>query len=199
MSTTPKKRRINDSSTVGLDVISRLLNKFLLNGFADFHGKKQEIMTTRGIQYLKQSGVAHQIVKYDHKEKGAKFAAEAAGFPLAQTIKTLVAVMDAATFILVLMPGNSELSMKKIAKVCGAKRAAMADETSASRLTGYLVGGISPFGTKKRLPVIMEAALQNYPEVMINAGQRGTMVKLAPADIIRTLDATLAALCKPIK
>jgi Cys-tRNA(Pro)/Cys-tRNA(Cys) deacylase len=84
--------------------------------------------------------------------------------------------------------------MKKIAKACGAKRAAMADQASAARVTGYLVGGISPFGTKKRLPVVMEAALQNYREVMINAGQRGTMVKLAPADIVRSLNAKVAKL-----
>lgn len=149
-------------------------------------------MTTRGIQFLKQKHIAHELVKYEHHEKGARFAAEAAGFPLSQTVKTLVVSLDANRFTLVLMPGDSELSMKKIAKACGAKRAAMADQGSAARVTGYLVGGISPFGTKKRLPVVMEAALQNYQKVMINAGRRGTMVKLAPDDIIRTLDAMVA-------
>ncbi len=149
-------------------------------------------MTTRGIQFLKQKRIAHEVIKYDHQEKGARFAAQAAGFPLSQTIKTLVVSLDANQYTLVLMPGDSELSMKKIAKTCGAKRAAMADQASATRVTGYLVGGISPFGTKKRLPVIMESALQHYREVMINAGQRGTMVKLAPVDIIRALNATVA-------
>jgi Cys-tRNA(Pro)/Cys-tRNA(Cys) deacylase len=151
-------------------------------------------MTTRGIQFLKQKRVAHEVIKYDHQEKGARFAAQAAGFPLSQTIKTLVVSLDSNRFALILMPGDSELSMKKVAKACGVKRAAMADQASASRVTGYLVGGISPFGTKKRLPVIMEAALQHFQKVMINAGQRGTMVKLAPADIIRSLDATVADL-----
>ena len=149
-------------------------------------------MTTRGIQFLKQKRIAHEVIKYDHQEKGARFAAQAAGFPLSQTIKTLVVSLDANQYTLVLMPGDCELSMKKIAKTCGAKRAAMADQASAARVTGYLVGGISPFGTKKSLPVVMESALQNYREVMINGGQRGTMVKLAPADIIRTLNATVA-------
>ena len=151
-------------------------------------------MTTRGIQFLKQKRIAHEVIKYEHHEKGARFAAQAAGFPLAQTIKTLVVSLDANRFTLVLMPGDSELSMKKIAKACNAKRAAMADQASAARVTGYLVGGISPFGTKKRLPVILEAALQNYQEVMINAGQRGTMVKLAPSDIVRALNAKVAEL-----
>ncbi len=153
-------------------------------------------MTTRGIQFLKQKRITHEVIKYDHQEKGARFAAQAAGFPLSQTIKTLVVSLDANRFTLVLMPGDSELSMKKIAKACGAKRAAMADQASAARMTGYLVGGISPFGTKRRLPVVMEAALQNYQEVMINAGQRGTMVKLAPADIIRILNATVATVAQ---
>jgi Cys-tRNA(Pro)/Cys-tRNA(Cys) deacylase len=151
-------------------------------------------MTTRGIQFLKQKRISHEVIKYEHQAKGARFAAQAAGFPLAQTVKTLVVSLDAKRFSLVLMPGDSELSMKKVAKACGAKRAAMADQASAARVTGYLVGGISPFGTKNRLPVVMEAALQNYQEVMINAGQRGTMVKLAPADIVRTLDAEVAEL-----
>ena len=151
-------------------------------------------MTTRGIQFLKQKAIAHEVIQYDHQEKGARFAARAVGFALPQTIKTLVVALDGHQFVQVLMPGDRELSMKKVAKVCGAKRAAMADTATAERLTGYLAGGISPFGAKKRLPVIMEAALQNYQEVIVNAGQRGTMVKLATEDIIHTLNATVAEL-----
>ena len=151
-------------------------------------------MTTRGIQFLKQNRIAHEVIQYEHREKGARFAARAADFPLSQTVKTLVISLDTSRFALVLMPGNSELSMKKTAAACGAKRAAMADRASAARVTGYVVGGISPFGTRKRLPVLMEAALLDYPEVMINAGRRGTMVKPAPADIVRTLHATVARL-----
>ena len=151
-------------------------------------------MATRGIQFLKQKAIAHKVIKYDHREKGAQFAARAVGFALCQTIKTLVVALDGNQFVEVLMPGDRELSMKKVAKVCGAKRAAMADTETAERLTGYLAGGISPFGTKKRLPVIMEAALKNYRQVMVNGGQRGTMVKLTPTDIIRTLNAVVADL-----
>jgi Cys-tRNA(Pro)/Cys-tRNA(Cys) deacylase len=151
-------------------------------------------MTTRGIQFLKQQQIAHEVITYEHREKGARFAARATGFPLSQTVKTLVVSLDTNRYALVLMPGESELSLKKTAAAGGAKRAAMADRASAARVTGYVVGGISPFGTKKRLPVLMEAALLNYPEVMINAGRRGIMVKLAPADIVRTLDAAVAGL-----
>jgi Cys-tRNA(Pro)/Cys-tRNA(Cys) deacylase len=94
--------------------------------------------------------------------------------------------------VLVVMPGDRQVCMKKVAAACSAKRAAMADTATAERLTGYLVGGISPFGVKKGLPVVMDAAAALYDQVMINAGRRGIMVKLAPSDIVRTLGALVA-------
>jgi Cys-tRNA(Pro)/Cys-tRNA(Cys) deacylase len=151
-------------------------------------------MTTRGIQYLKKHGFPHEVVTYDHQEKGAEFAARAANFPLPQTIKTLVVSLDTHRYALVLMPGDRQLSMKKVAKACGAKRAAMADTATAQRLTGYTVGGISPFGTTKRLDVVMDHSLPSFSQVMINAGQRGIMVKLNPGDIMKGLGAVTADL-----
>lgn len=151
-------------------------------------------MATRGIQFLKKHHVAHQVVTYDHGEKGAEFAAKAVDFPLSQTIKTLVVALDTNRHTLVLMPGDRQLSMKKVARACKAKRAAMTDTATAQRLTGYLVGGISPFGTQKRLAAIMDASLSSHREVMINAGQRGVMVKISPDDIIKTVNADLAEL-----
>lgn len=149
-------------------------------------------MSTRALNFLKQKRVPHEVVKYVHQEKGAEFAARAVGFPLSRTIKTLVVELDGRDFVLALMPGDCQLSLKKIAAACGAKRAAMAEIADAERLTGYLVGGISPFATQKPLKVVMEAALKAHPEVMINAGQRGTMIKMKPADIIDTLKARVA-------
>lgn len=151
-------------------------------------------MSTRAIQFLRQKGIACEVVTYDYREKGAQFAARTMGFPLPQTIKTLVICLDAKTYVLVLMPGDRDVSMKKVARAYGVKRAEMADAASASRLTGYQVGGISPFGTRKRLPVMMEDGLQHYPQVMINAGRRGIMVKLDPADIVLALEPTVADL-----
>jgi Cys-tRNA(Pro)/Cys-tRNA(Cys) deacylase len=153
-------------------------------------------MATRGIRFLQSRKIRHAVVKYEHEIKGAEFAARAVGFPLERTIKTLVVALDDARFVLALMPGDRQLSMKKVAASCQAKRAAMADAATAQRLTGYLVGGISPFGTQKPLPVIMEQTLQSHPEVLINAGQRGLMVKLTPADIIHALDARVADLAQ---
>ena len=143
-------------------------------------------MSTRAIQFLKQKKIAFEVVKYDHGEKGAEFAARASGYPLERTVKTLVVDLGEKQYALVLMPDDKQLSMKRLAKILGVKRAAMADTGTAERLTGYLVGGISPFGTRQKLPVVMEKSILKFEEILINAGQRGTMLKIAP-EIIRTV------------
>ena len=149
-------------------------------------------MPTRAIQFLKQKKIPFEIVKYDHEEKGAEYAAGATGFPLEVTVKTLVVDLGEKKYTLVLMPGDRQLSMKRLAKVCGVKRAAMGDTRIAERITGYLVGGISPFGTKQKLPVVMEAYILTLDKILINAGQRGTMLIMAPADIRTTLTCKVA-------
>ena len=154
-------------------------------------------MSTRAIQFLKQKKVPFEIIKYDHEEKGAEFAADATGFPLAATVKTLVVDLEEKKYALVLMPGDRQLSMKRLAKACGVKRAAMADTRTAERLSGYLVGGISPFGTQQKLPVVMEADILIFDKILINAGQRGTMLKMAPVDIRKALAAKVAVVAQP--
>ena len=135
---------------------------------------------------MEQKKAPFEIVKYEHEEKGAEFAARASGYPLERTVKTLVVDLGDGQYRLVLMPGNSQLSMKRLAKFCGVKRAAMADTRTAERITGYLVGGISPLGTKLKLKVLMEKSILRFEEILINAGQRGIMLKIAP-EIIREL------------
>jgi Cys-tRNA(Pro)/Cys-tRNA(Cys) deacylase len=151
-------------------------------------------MSTRAIQFLKQKKIPFELIKYNHEEKGAEFAATATGYPLAATVKTLVVDLGGKKYALVLMPGDRQLSMKRLAKACGVKRAAMADTRTAERLTGYQVGGISPFGTKQKLPVVMEADILTFDKIMINAGQRGTLVKMSPSDMRKALAAKVAVL-----
>ncbi|MEJ2038583.1 MAG: YbaK/EbsC family protein [Desulfosarcinaceae bacterium] len=153
-------------------------------------------MSTRALAFLKQKRIAHETVKYEHEEKGAEFAARAVGFPLDRTIKTLVVALDNIAYVLGLMPGDRQLSLKKIAAACGAKKAAMADRTTAERLTGYLLGGISPFGIRQQLPAVMDSGLQAHDSVMINGGRRGLMVKMAPGDIVDVLNARIAAIAQ---
>ena len=145
-------------------------------------------MSTRAIEFLKKKDLTFEVVKYDHKEKGAAFASESIDFPLERTIKTVVVDLGNSKYTLVLMPGDKNLDLKRLAKLLSSKKAAMADSTTAERLTGYLVGGISPFGVKKKLPVVMEQTLLDYKSVVINAGQRGILVKMAPKDISKAVN-----------
>jgi Cys-tRNA(Pro)/Cys-tRNA(Cys) deacylase len=153
-------------------------------------------MSTRAIRYLKRKDVSFELVKYEHEEKGAEFAARATGFPLDRTVKTLVVDLGGRNYCLALLPGDRQLDLKQLAQVFAAKRAAMAATATAERLTGYLVGGISPFGTKQVLPAVMEKRIRKYAEVLINAGQRGVMLKMAPEDIVKALGCRLESISK---
>lgn len=153
-------------------------------------------MSTRAIHYLNRKKVSFEVVKYEHEEKGAEFAACATGFPLDRTVKTLVIDLGGRNYCLALVPGDRQLDLKQLALEFAVKRAAMADAGTAQRLTGYLVGGISPFGTKLVLPVAMEQRIREYRKVLINAGQRGVMLKMAPEDIVRTLGCRVAHIAR---
>ena len=144
-------------------------------------------MSTRAIAYLKKSNIPYQVVKYDHQEKGAEFAAKATGNPIEITVKTLVVEIDSKSYCLVLLPGHRVLNLKKLASFLRCKRTAMVDTKTAERLTGYLVGGISPFGTRQRLKTIMESSILDNPDILINAGQRGVMLKMDPRDVVAAL------------
>ncbi len=144
--------------------------------------------TTRATTFLDRKKISYEVIQYEHEEKGAAFASKATGIPLSQTIKTLVADVGDRRYALALMPGDRQLSPKLLAKALGVKRADMANPADAERVTGYMTGGISPFGTTRPLPVVMEACLLEYEAVVINAGQRGVMLKMSPQDIVRALD-----------
>jgi Cys-tRNA(Pro)/Cys-tRNA(Cys) deacylase len=154
-------------------------------------------MSTRAIQFLKQNKIPFEVISYDHAQKGAKFAAKATGYPLEATVKTLVVDLGQNLHTLVLMPGNKQLSMKRLAKVCGVKRAAMVDIPTAERLTGYLVGGISPFGIKKKIPVVMDDGVLKFDRILINAGQRGAMLIMDPTNIREILACKVAKVADP--
>jgi Cys-tRNA(Pro)/Cys-tRNA(Cys) deacylase len=153
-------------------------------------------VSTRAISYLQEKKIPYEIVKYEHEEKGAEFAAKATGYPLARTVKTLVVELDRKSYCLALLPGHRELDLKKLAALCGAKRSAMVDIKTAERLTGYLVGGISPFGTQQRLETFMEESILANEKILINAGQRGVMLKMAPGDIVAALGCKVMSIAR---
>ena len=149
-------------------------------------------MKTRGISFLEKSKVKFTVHEYDHEIKGAEFAGESTGIELERMIKTLVACDDRGkTFYFILMPGHVSSDMKKIAKVTGNKRMRMAKVEEAEKLTGYLVGGISPFGSTKKLKVFADESLEQFKKVGINGGGRGVIVQLDFSEICRLLNVTV--------
>ncbi len=153
-------------------------------------------MSTRAMKFLRQKRISFEVTEYDHEQKGAVFASQAVGFPLERTVKTLVADLGNNKYTIALMPGDKQLDIKCLAKASSVKRAAMADTAAAERLTGYLVGGISPFGTKQRLPVVMDESLMEFDKVAINAGQRGVLLIMAPEDIKKSLNCNVSPIAQ---
>jgi Cys-tRNA(Pro)/Cys-tRNA(Cys) deacylase len=149
---------------------------------------------TRAIQFLKKHNVSFEILEYGHLEKGALFASQAIGMPLEQTVKTLVVEIGEKGYITLLMPGTKKVAFKKLAQSYGEKRAAMVDSETAERLTGYVIGGISPFAMKQSMSVVIDAGLLEFDQVAINGGKRGVMLVISPRDILKATDAKLCEL-----
>ncbi len=121
-------------------------------------------------------------------------AAEALGIEPQRLLKTLMA-RAGDKVVCVLVPSDREVNLKKLAAAAGAKSAAMLGAAEAERITGYHVGGISPFGQKKRVPVFIEKAALAFERLVLNGGRRGLQVELAPDDLMRVLNATAAEIC----
>jgi len=145
--------------------------------------------TTNALRVLKQRKIPHEAREYDHKVKGAEYAAEALGWPVESMAKTLVVALADGSHCLCVLPGNTELSLKNLARLAGVKSARMTAPEEAEKLTGYLVGGISPFGTRKAMPVWVHAPLRAFDTIGVNCGRRGLIVFLSPADLVQALGA----------
>ena len=146
---------------------------------------------------LEKAGVAFALHEYEydpHAERIGMQAAEALGIEPARLLKTLMA-RAGDNVVCVLAPSDREVNLKKLAAAAKAKSAAMLGAAEAERITGYHVGGISPFGQKKRVPVFIEQSALAFPRIVMNGGRRGLQVELAPADAVRVLGATAAEIC----
>jgi Cys-tRNA(Pro)/Cys-tRNA(Cys) deacylase len=148
---------------------------------------------TRGTSALERLGVAYDTHPYEHRVKGAAFAAEALGIDPARLAKTLVVAVDGDP-VFVLVPGDRELSLKALARLAGGRSAALVEPAVAERLTGYRVGGISPFGARRALAVYAERDYLEHPRVALNGGARGLIVELDRDDLVRVLDPTIGEL-----
>lgn len=143
---------------------------------------------------LQKAKVAFDLHEYEYDPNAERIgmqAAEALGIEPARLLKTLMAKAGDEV-VCVLAPSDREVNLKKLASAAGAKHAAMMGAADAERITGYHVGGISPFGQKKRVRVFVEQTALSFPRVVCNGGRRGLQVELAPADLVRVLDAKAA-------
>jgi Cys-tRNA(Pro)/Cys-tRNA(Cys) deacylase len=146
---------------------------------------------------VQKAGVAFTLHEYDYDAKADSIglqAAAALGVDPARLLKTLM-TRAGASVACVLVPSDRELSLKKLAAALGAKEAAMLAPAEAERVSGYRVGGISPFGQKKRARSLVDRSALGHASVLFNGGRRGLQIEMAPADLVRSLDATIADLC----
>jgi Cys-tRNA(Pro)/Cys-tRNA(Cys) deacylase len=151
---------------------------------------------TRATEMLEKAGLPFSVHSYDYDPDADRIglqAAEALGQPPERVLKTLMALVDNRP-VCVIVPSDHEVSMKKLAAAFGGKSAQMMKPADAERLTGYKVGGISPFGQKKKAPTAIEINALDQDLVFINGGQRGLQVCLDPHVAQRVLDAIAAPL-----
>lgn len=150
--------------------------------------------TTPATLALDRAGVAYSLATYDYDPGADRVglqAAEALGAPASEVLKTLMVLVDGKPAC-VILASDREVAMKRLAAALGAKSAEMMKPADAERITGYRVGGVSPFGQKKRAPTVLDADAAALPEAFVNGGQRGLQVRLSPGDLVRVLDAVVA-------
>src|SRR5512140_149317 len=152
--------------------------------------KKEHASETPATAFLKQRGAAYSEHLYAYEEHGGTaVSARELGVSEHAVVKTLVMEDEARRPLIVLMHGDRKVSTKNLARQIGVKKVEPCTPEAATRHTGYLVGGTSPFGTRKRLPVYVEKSVLGLEKIYINGGRRGYLVGIAPAMLVQLLDA----------
>jgi Cys-tRNA(Pro) deacylase len=147
-----------------------------------------KVPSTPATRLLREAHVPYTEHPYRYEEHGGtRVSAQALGVDEHAVVKTLIAEDDAGQPLIVLMHGDREVSLKTLARVIGKKAVTMCDPKTAQRHSGYLVGGTSPFGTRKPMPVYVERSILALDRLYINGGARGFLVGMAPADLVRLL------------
>ncbi|SDW75606.1 Cys-tRNA(Pro) deacylase [Marinobacter mobilis] len=152
---------------------------------------------TPGINSARKAKITHTIHEYSHDPASESYGTEAAekmGVDPNRVFKTLVVTVDGRELAVGVVPVSAMLSMKRIAKAAGAKKAAMADPAEVQRATGYVLGGVSPLGQKKRLKTFIDQSASHFDTLFVSAGRRGLEIELTPADLQKLTGATLVAL-----
>ena len=154
---------------------------------------------TPAVRAAESAGIAHEVLAYEHDPNAEAYGEEAAralGVAPSAVFKTLVAKTDAGKLVVAVVPVANRLDPKALAAAVGAKRVDLAPPAEAERATGYVVGGISPLGQKRKLPTVLDASALALPAIYVSAGRRGLEIRLAPADLVRLAAAATAAIAR---
>ena len=159
-------------------------------------GKSKQPVTP-AVRVLRRAGVAFEGHPYRYVEGGgtAWFARET-GVDEHLVIKTLIMEDEAKNPMIVLMHGDQQVSIKALARQAGAKQIRTCDPAVADRHSGYKVGGVSPFGTRRRMPVFCEASIAELPRVFVNGGKRGYIISMSTQDMLGVLEPTLVSVAR---
>jgi Cys-tRNA(Pro)/Cys-tRNA(Cys) deacylase len=153
---------------------------------------------TPGIKIAKKNRIDYVLHEYNHDSSRPSYGAEAAeklGMPAERVFKTLVVSLADKTLAVGVVPVCCMLNMKRIARALGAKKAAMASGTDVERSTGYVLGGVSPLGQKKRLRTVIHSSAKDYATIFVSAGRRGVEIELSPTDLMRLVGGIFADIC----
>ena len=157
-------------------------------------GRKKTAGGTPATVALTAAGIEHTVHAYPHDPRSTSYgleAAEALGLDPARVHKTLMASVDGRLTVAI-VPVSGQLHLKALARAVGGSKAVMADPAVAQRVTGYVVGGISPIGQRRPHPTVLDERALDWPTVFVSGGKRGLDLELAPADLVRVTDAITA-------
>jgi Cys-tRNA(Pro)/Cys-tRNA(Cys) deacylase len=159
---------------------------------------------TRAIDAARRAGVVHTVHEYAHDERAslgaggrgyALEAVEALGIAAGRVFKTIVVSVDGRLAV-VIVPADAEVDLKAVADALGGRRAAIAAPSDAEKATGYVVGGISPLGTRRPLPTILDSSAGSFATIHVSAGRRGLEIELAPGDLVALVGGSLAPVAR---
>jgi len=150
---------------------------------------------TNAIKWLRAQGVEFEVLTYEFHEVGVDLAAEAVGRPLEAVCKTLIVKAGGRAYWVAIVPGDRRFDTRKMAAAIGVKEVDLAPHDEAEKVSGYLIGGISPFAMRRHLPVVIEESLLALDRIVVSGGRRGVQIEIATGKLVELLDARPADIC----